>query len=299
MCELHELLRHVGTALVTETLDTFDDNTLIAVEAFQRSRGLPITGVVDSTTWTRLVEASWQPGQRLLYLTRPNLRGDDVADLQVQLAQLGFNPGRIDGIFGPILEHALIDFQRNCGIGADGTLTRITLRELTRLTMTTSDRNLVNEARDLAGFDDVASGPLVLCGESPLAALLASAAASSFDVHNLTASFDDEVTRFANAHGAVTVLSIQEVSSLNVIRLHYWASYRAHSRHGEQLASSLATGLSRSEHLPAVEVTGMALTIMRETTMTTLRIEHGDLDASALREFSTTVVEILSEVFHR
>ena len=29
------------------------------------------------------------------------LRGDDVAELQVRLAQLGFNPGRIDGIFGP------------------------------------------------------------------------------------------------------------------------------------------------------------------------------------------------------
>ena len=299
MRELHELLLHVGNALLTESLNTFDDGTLIAVEAFQLSRGLPITGVVDSTTWTRLVEASWQPGQRLLYLIRPYLRGDDVADLQVHLAQLGFNPGRIDGIFGPALEQALMDFQRNCGISADGTLTRITLRELTRLTMTTSDINLVNDARDLAGFDDIASGPLILCGESPLATLLAREAASSFDVHDLTASFDDEVTRFANAHGAVSVLSIQEVSSLNVIRLHYWASYRAHSRHGEQLASSLATCLSRSERLPAVEVTGMALPIMRETKMTTLRIEHGNLDGPALHEFSTAIVDILSEVFHR
>jgi N-acetylmuramoyl-L-alanine amidase len=297
--ELHELLLHVGNALLTKSLNTFDDGTLTAVEAFQRTRGLPITGVVDLTTWTRLVEASWQPGQRLLFLTRPYMRGDDVADLQVHLAQLGFNPGRIDGIFGPVLEHALIDFQRNCAISADGTLTRATLRELRRLTMTSSNRNLVNDARDLAGFGDVASGPLVLCGQSPLTGLLASAAASAFDVHDLTANFDDEITRFANAQGATAVLSIQEVSSLNVIQLHYWSSYRAHSRLGEQLASSLATYLSRSEHLPAVEVTGMALPIMRETTMTTLRIEHGTLTQDALSEFSAACVEILSEVFHR
>jgi N-acetylmuramoyl-L-alanine amidase len=272
---------------------------VVAVEAFQRSRGLPITGVVDATTWSRLVEASWHPGQRLLYLTRPNLRGDDVADLQVHLAQLGFNPGRIDGIFGPQLERALIDFQRNCGLTADGTLSQVTLRELTRMTLTTSDRHLVNEARDLAGFDEIATGPLVLCGESPLASLLARALATSFDVHDLTTIADDEVARYANAHAAATVLSIQAIEKLNGIHLQYWASYRSHSRRGEQLASSLATGLSMSQQLPAVEVTGMALPIMRETTMTTLRLEHGRLPDAALEEFSAIVSVIFGEVFHR
>jgi N-acetylmuramoyl-L-alanine amidase len=274
---------------------------VVAVEAFQRSRGLPITGVVDATTWSRLVEASWHLGQRLLYLTRPNLRGDDVADLEVHLAQLGFNPGRIDGIFGPTLEHALVDFQRNCGLTADGTLTQATLRELTRMTLTTSDRHLVSDARDVAGFDVIATGPLILCGESPLAGLLARALAPSFDVHDLTttATADDEVARYANAHAAATVLSIQAIAKLNGIHLHYWASYRSHSRHGEQLASSLATGLSMSQQLPPVEVTGMALPIMRETTMTTLRLEHGQLPKAALEEFSVIVSQIFGEVFHR
>jgi len=44
------------------------------------------------------------------------LRGDDVAELQVRLAQFGFNPGRIDGIFGVLTEEALNEFQRNCAL---------------------------------------------------------------------------------------------------------------------------------------------------------------------------------------
>jgi len=77
--------------------DLFGDETIALVEAFQRARGLSITGEIDDVTWTRLVEAGWRLGQRLLYLVHPYLRGDDVAELQVRLAQLGFNPGRIDG----------------------------------------------------------------------------------------------------------------------------------------------------------------------------------------------------------
>ena len=234
-----------------------------------------------------------------MYLTRPYLRGDDVADLQVHLAQLGFNPGRIDGIFGPALEHALTDFQRNCGLTPDGTLTGATLRELTRMTLSTSDRHLVNDARDRAGFNTNSSGPLVLCGASPLATLLPSSLSPSFEVCQFSDTTDEEVARFANAHGAVAVISMSSNDDLNGLHLHYWASYRSHSRHGEQLASTLATSLSRSQQLPPVEVTGMALPILRETSMTTLRIEHGQLSQAALGELSTTIGRIFDEVFHR
>ena len=77
-------------------------------------------GICDEHTWTALVEASWKPGDRQLLLTSPNLRGDDVADLQSRLARLGFDCGRVDGIFGPRTSRALADFQSNCGVLADG-----------------------------------------------------------------------------------------------------------------------------------------------------------------------------------
>lgn len=55
----------------------------------------------------------------MLCLQRPMLRGDDVADLQLRLSHLGFDPGRIDGIFGPQTEMAVSAFQRNTGLVCD------------------------------------------------------------------------------------------------------------------------------------------------------------------------------------
>lgn len=269
------------------------------VEAFQRSRGLPITGDVDDVTWSRLVEAGWHLGQRLLYWTPVQLRGDDVAELQVRLAQLGFNPGRIDGIFGSNTEQALTEFQRNRGLSADGTLAQATLQELLRMTSQATARHLVTDARDRAGFDDAASGPLILCGESPLSILVANAIASTLDAHYFGETAYEEVAQFANDHAATAVLSFQSIEDLNGVHIHYWASYRSHSRLGEQLASALAIGLSHAHDLPRVEVTGMALPLLRETKMTTLHIEHGTHTAYELDELATVISQVVEEVFHK
>ena len=81
--------------------------TEATVSSFQEARGLPADGVCDRVTWMALVDASWELGDRTLYLRVPNLRGDDVAELQRQLGRLGFDPGRVDGIFGPNTTAAL------------------------------------------------------------------------------------------------------------------------------------------------------------------------------------------------
>lgn len=100
------------------------------MRAFQAARGLRVDGVCDETTWTALVEASWKLGDRLLFLTSPNLRGDDVAELQSGLSRLGFDCGRVDGILGPRTAQALEDFQRNCGLPHDGVCGPDTVRAI-------------------------------------------------------------------------------------------------------------------------------------------------------------------------
>jgi N-acetylmuramoyl-L-alanine amidase len=62
-----------------------------------------------------------------------------VAELQRRLGCLGFDAGRIDGIFGRRTERALHDFQRNGGIVADAICGPATLAALGRLG-TFSDR---------------------------------------------------------------------------------------------------------------------------------------------------------------
>lgn len=61
------------------------------------------------------------------------VRGDDVVELQRQLCALGFDTGRVDGIFGPDTERAVKDFQRNAAITNDGVCGRDTLAALRRL----------------------------------------------------------------------------------------------------------------------------------------------------------------------
>ena len=59
--------------------------------------------------------------------------GDDVAALQDRLLELGFDAGRVDGVFGDETEAALREFQREYGLLADGTCGPATLKALRQL----------------------------------------------------------------------------------------------------------------------------------------------------------------------
>ena len=49
-----------------------------------------------------------------------NSLGEEVKKLQTRLKQRGFNPGAVDGDFGPATTAAVIAFQRSEGLLADG-----------------------------------------------------------------------------------------------------------------------------------------------------------------------------------
>jgi len=277
--------------------DTFSEATRATVQAFQRSRGLAITGEVDDTTWASLLEAGWRLGDRLLFLVKPFLRGDDVAELQVRLSQLGFDPGRVDGVFGPMLDRALSEFQRNCGIETNGTLTRRTLVELRRFSPM-SDRTLVNEARDEAGFGQPRRGPIVVWGPSPLAGIIARQL-PYVDFDETRASWTvEQVAAHANAVGALGVVSLTRQPDWSGVHLHYWSSYKSYSRRGEQLASAVASAVSRVDVGLRLEVTGMALPILRETQMTTVHVEHGDMDSEESELLAMAISQTIRDFFH-
>ncbi|HVE73593.1 MAG TPA: N-acetylmuramoyl-L-alanine amidase [Mycobacteriales bacterium] len=123
----------VSLGLLPELPDepTYDDATDHAVRSFQQQRGLSVDGMVGAETYRALVAARLKLGDRLLHLVaRTPYSGDDVAALQDRLLELGFDAGRVDGVFGARTAAALQGFQRDYGLLPDGTCGPATLRAL-------------------------------------------------------------------------------------------------------------------------------------------------------------------------
>lgn len=137
--EIRSRLIQIGFSLDSVDPEFFDEKLSDAVKAFQAARGLNVDGLVGPLTLQRLEEARWFLGDRpLSYQPGHMIRGEDVTSLQQRLSTMGFNPGKIDGIFGPLTETALKEFQTGAGIEADGLAASETFQALKRLVRTVS-----------------------------------------------------------------------------------------------------------------------------------------------------------------
>lgn len=120
MRDIQDRLAALGFEPGGDTRAEFADGTRHAVERFQKARGLDSDGIVGPDTWRSLYEAGYRLGDRILFMRRPMIRGEDIAELQSRLNSLGFDSGKVDGIFGPETETAVIDFQHNRHLAEDG-----------------------------------------------------------------------------------------------------------------------------------------------------------------------------------
>lgn len=108
---------HLDEAAVT---GVFDEATVRALAAFCLESSLPVSEEVTDKVWATLVDASYNLGDRTLYLRMPYFHGHDVLELQQALGALGFFHGGQDAIFGAFTEEALRRFQLNLGLPSDG-----------------------------------------------------------------------------------------------------------------------------------------------------------------------------------
>ncbi|HEY9835168.1 MAG TPA: peptidoglycan-binding protein, partial [Stenomitos sp.] len=89
-------------------------------------------------------------------------RGPEVTNLQQELRQRGFNPGRVDGVYGSQTQEAVRQFQSTRDLFADGiagreTLTALGLRSQARrnryvVVVPVIDENTLYQVRDIEGF---------------------------------------------------------------------------------------------------------------------------------------------------
>jgi len=77
-----------------------------------------------------MAQARVTGGVRATRILKEGSSGAAVVRLQTKLKKVGFNPGRIDGDFGPATRAALIGFQKSAGLLADGIAGPRTLKAL-------------------------------------------------------------------------------------------------------------------------------------------------------------------------
>jgi N-acetylmuramoyl-L-alanine amidase len=245
------------------------------VRDFQRHRGLHENGTCDETTWLALVEASWRLGDRPLKLLAPNLRGDDVGTLQSQLGRLGFDCGRVDGIFGPLTARALEDFQRNCGLDVDGICGPGTAKALTVISSRTGSGPGMATIRELERLDRVAASVqdqrIVVGQYGGLGALMRSV------VHDLRSNgarvvavgeLDPSLQAAAANRYQASVYVGFEPQAGPAATVAYYSTEGFTSAGGQSLAQRLAKSFSATGELGEATTAGMRLPVLRETRMT-------------------------------
>ncbi|MEJ5255054.1 MAG: peptidoglycan-binding protein [Acidimicrobiales bacterium] len=298
--DLQQRLTSLGYDIDPSELGQYGPTTEEAVRRFQERRGLLPNGSCDATTWAALVEAGYRLGDRLLYLRSPMLRGDDVAALQLRLGALGFDAGRVDGIFGPDTEAALKDFQRNTGLTTDGVCGRDVLATLERLG---GKIDLGSNVADVRERDRLRHAPRVLDGRrvaiGDAGGLDVVVSAVARDLHEKAAvvavlnhSDPSIQAQEANSFHAEVYLGLA-FGDQGLCRCTYYATTGFESAGGHRLADVISCMLERHAGLPVAQSQGMRLPILRETRMPAVMCYLGPVDLVVER--TAAVAEALVE----
>ena len=328
----------LALGLLEDTAGTeFDDATDRAVREFQQRRGVSVDGIVGPETYAALQAARLTLGDRLLSLSGRLFVGDDVSMLQDRLLELGFDAGRIDGVFGVRTEQALKGLQREYGLRSDGVCGPATLRALKQLgRLVTGGRpHALRESEALHRSGTALPGKVVVVDpghgghergasahgldEADVVLDLAARLEGRLAVVGVralltrladTCPSDAERASFANTAGADLVVSLhvdQASSPLaqGVAAYHFGTGTGTTSTVGEQLASLVQREVVARTDLVDCRVHAKTWDLLRLTRMPTVRLELGHLsnpgDAARLADpgFRDTVAEALLVAIQR
>jgi N-acetylmuramoyl-L-alanine amidase len=297
--DLQRRLAALGLSCGDDQPGHFDEGTSSAVRAHQQSAGLDVDGVVGQITWQALVEAGYRLGDRQLYHRSPMMRGDDIAELQRRLGALGFDAGRVDGIFGPLTSKALTEFQRNSGLVSDGIFGRDSAAALDRLGRGRTAAVNVAHVRELEVLREAPrdlAGRRVAVGEPGGLGALATAVSHNLREQGAKVAILDHPdwsiqAREANDFAAEVYLGIRLLTDVGH-RVAYFQTAGFESTGGRWLAELLTGELAACLGHPGEGAVGRRLPILRETRMPAVLCEAGPpvVVVSRLSELAKTLV---------
>jgi len=292
--------------------DLFDEPTETAVRAFQQRRGLTVDGKVGVETYRALQGARWRLGDRIIAHNASNqIVGDDVAELQRHLLEIGYRAGRADGHFGADTARALQYFQRDMGLLADGVCGPVTLRALRQLERKRVVGGRPQMLRDMMAVAD--SGPNLLGkrividpghgGDDPgsvvgditeadiawdlatrLEGRLTALGVTTWLTRGPASTKDDsERARFANEQSADLVLSLHVDATpspnANGVATYYYGAGEVSSSIGERFADLVQREIVARTGLLDGRIHAKSWTMLVMTMMPTIRLELGYLSS--------------------
>lgn len=295
-------LSRLGFAVASDPEGDFGSGTAAAVRQFQSERGLPVDGIVGPETWRSLVESGYGLGDRLLYYRLPMMRGSDVAELQRRLNALGFESGKVDGIFGPDTLRALLDFQRNRGMAEDGIAGPAVAHELELVARATAKkgRDSLREHEWLRALTSIAGSRVFIdpfCGdEEESAETWAAALACAFDLQEKgaipvfsrsedTRPNDRIRARRANRLGVDVIIGFGRAADEPAV--FFFQSEYSRSEVGEELARRVGARLG-------VVAIGRSLPLLRETRAVAVLAVLSHLGPEDGRQVARGVEEVFS-----
>lgn len=300
----------------------FGPQTERAIIFFQEKRNLEADGIVGPETWHEMVEASYRLGDRLLYLKEPPFRGDDVREIQATLNNLGFNAGRVTGVFVSQTDKAVREFQKNVGLPIDGIVGETTIEAMDNLRMRIRsgeitgvwDREMkassVSLLQDRRIAIDFADDKLTAQVGRLLGGLFEREGAKTFYLHRPGEKSDVlKRTKIANQKEVDILISIDvgrsERKEDSGSQCYYFATGDFFSARSKSLAELIQNELTSSLNLADQGVQGKNLTILRGTRMPAVVVKPAfitnSFDAKLLQtsSFSRKVAQaILAAVRH-
>jgi len=286
--DIQDRLDALGYPCRPDLRSLFGDGTHEAVKGFQKARGLGVDGIVGPDTWRTLYEAGYRLGDRMMFLRRPMIRGEDVSELQSRLSSLGFDPGKVDGVFGPQTERAVIEFQHNRDLAEDGKAGPEVVTEIHLVTRgeMKEGRQGVREREWLRRLPPTVAGARVYLDagcrdahEATVAWDAASATALGLQEkgglpvmsRSQDASLPERLrARRANVLGSDLIVAFQ-VNPDGDDYVFYFASEHGTSAAGELLARSIAA-------VAGGQVEGRASAMLKETRAPAAVVSRGKLD---------------------
>jgi N-acetylmuramoyl-L-alanine amidase len=232
----------------------------------------------------------------MLVLVAPNLRGDDVGELQATLARIGFDCGRVDGIFGPRTARALEDFQRNSGLVVDGLCGPRTVRALQVLARQTGTGPGVSAVRELEALTSTSRSLAelrVVIGQFGGLSSLSRRLVQALRQRSATVAASDELDAATQAAAAnrfaAHVYVGFEAGGEPASSVYYYAVPQFESTGGRLLARAIADRLSEQVDGLLPHVQGMRLPVLRETRMPAVLITLGEIQLAI--DHAPSVVE--------